>query len=94
MGTVPFSCAHSESLDSNSEIPYPAGARKGVVSVAQLVEPRIVVPAVAGSSPVAHPTFRTARTCVRSASLYKRVSRLSRRENGGSRHLFPALPRS
>jgi hypothetical protein len=27
-----------------------------MVDVAQLVEPRIVIPAVAGSSPVVHPT--------------------------------------
>ena len=27
------------------------------MDVAQLVEPRIVIPAVAGSSPVVHPTF-------------------------------------
>ena len=29
-----------------------------MVDVAQLVEPRIVIPAVAGSSPVVHPTLR------------------------------------
>jgi hypothetical protein len=29
-----------------------------MVDVAQLVEPRIVIPAVAGSSPVVHPNFR------------------------------------
>jgi hypothetical protein len=29
-----------------------------MVDVAQLVEPRIVIPAVAGSNPVVHPTFR------------------------------------
>ncbi len=29
-----------------------------MVDVAQLVEPRIVIPVVAGSSPVVHPTFR------------------------------------
>jgi hypothetical protein len=28
-----------------------------MVDVAQLVEPRIVIPAVAGSSPVVHPIF-------------------------------------
>ena len=28
-----------------------------MVAVAQLVEPRLVVPVVAGSSPVAHPTW-------------------------------------
>jgi hypothetical protein len=28
-----------------------------VVAIAQLVEHRIVIPAVAGSSPVSHPTF-------------------------------------
>ena len=28
-----------------------------MVDVAQLVEPRIVIPAVAGSNPVVHPTF-------------------------------------
>ena len=31
-----------------------------VVAVAQLVEPRIVVPVVAGSSPVGHPTTDSA----------------------------------
>ena len=29
-----------------------------MVSVAQLVEPRIVIPVVVGSSPIVHPTFR------------------------------------
>jgi hypothetical protein len=29
-----------------------------MVDVAQLVEPRIVIPAVAGSSPVVHPTSK------------------------------------
>ena len=28
-----------------------------MVSVAQLVEPRIVIPVVVGSSPIVHPTF-------------------------------------
>jgi hypothetical protein len=32
-----------------------------MVDVAQLVEPRIVIPAVAGSSPVVHPTFKAGR---------------------------------
>ena len=32
-----------------------------MVDVAQLVEPRIVIPAVAGSSPVVHPTYRVQR---------------------------------
>ena len=31
---------------------------KTLVDVAQLVEPRIVIPAVVGSSPIVHPTFR------------------------------------
>jgi hypothetical protein len=37
-----------------------------MVDVAQLVEPRIVIPAVAGSSPVVHPTLnlRWIRKCV------------------------------
>ena len=30
-----------------------------MVAVAQLVEPRIVIPVVAGSSPVSHPTRKT-----------------------------------
>ena len=34
-----------------------------MVDVAQLVEPRIVIPAVAGSSPVVHPTFLIAMPC-------------------------------
>jgi hypothetical protein len=29
-----------------------------MVDVAQLVEPRIVIPAVVGSSPIVHPIFR------------------------------------
>jgi hypothetical protein len=32
-----------------------------MVDVAQLVEPRIVIPAVAGSSPVVHPNIRWLR---------------------------------
>ena len=32
-------------------------ALKEMVAVAQLVEPRIVIPVVAGSSPVGHPTL-------------------------------------
>ena len=32
-----------------------------MVDVAQLVEPRIVIPAVAGSSPVVHPTLVSGR---------------------------------
>ena len=28
-----------------------------MVSVAQLVEPRIVIPVVVGSSPIVHPTY-------------------------------------
>ena len=36
-----------------------------MVDVAQLVEPRIVIPAVAGSSPVVHPTLnRVVQSCV------------------------------
>ncbi len=31
--------------------------RKVMVSVAQLVEPRIVIPVVVGSSPIVHPSF-------------------------------------
>ena len=31
--------------------------RTTVVGVAQLVEPRIVIPVVVGSSPIVHPTF-------------------------------------
>ena len=34
-----------------------------MVDVAQLVEPRIVIPVVAGSSPVVHPTFRKWFVC-------------------------------
>jgi hypothetical protein len=29
-----------------------------MVDVAQLVEPRVVVPVVVGSSPIVHPTFQ------------------------------------
>jgi hypothetical protein len=38
-----------------------------MVDVAQLVEPRIVIPAVAGSSPVVHPTFGCLDPCAPSA---------------------------
>ena len=31
-----------------------------MVDVAQLVEPRVVVPVVVGSSPIVHPTFSNA----------------------------------
>ena len=40
----------------------PPVGRWTMVDVAQLVEPRIVIPAVAGSSPVVHPTFRMGAT--------------------------------
>ena len=42
-----------------------------MVDVAQLVEPRIVIPAVAGSSPVVHPTFDN--RCESSSALLERV---------------------
>lgn len=35
-----------------------------MVGVAQLVEHRIVAPAVVGSSPIVHPIFRSARHCL------------------------------
>ena len=38
-----------------------------MVSVAQLVEPRIVIPVVAGSSPVVHPSFAFRKSTI---SLY------------------------
>jgi hypothetical protein len=41
-----------------------------MVDVAQLVEPRIVIPAVAGSSPVVHPTFAG---CESSSALLEKV---------------------
>ena len=42
-----------------------------MVDVAQLVEPRIVIPAVAGSSPVVHPTFDDG--CESSSALLEKV---------------------
>ena len=42
-----------------------------MVDVAQLVEPRIVIPAVAGSSPVVHPTFD--KGCESSSALLEKV---------------------
>ncbi len=42
-----------------------------MVDVAQLVEPRIVIPAVAGSSPVVHPTFENG--CESSSALLEKV---------------------
>src|ERR1700683_2707697 len=42
-----------------------------MVDVAQLVEPRIVIPAVAGSSPVVHPTFDNG--CESSSALLEKV---------------------
>jgi hypothetical protein len=44
-----------------------------MVDVAQLVEPRIVIPAVAGSSPVVHPTFDDG--CESSSALLEKVFR-------------------
>ena len=41
-----------------------------MVDVAQLVEPRIVIPAVAGSSPVVHPTFENG--CESSSALLEK----------------------
>ena len=35
----------------------PAENNRFMVSVAQLVEPRIVIPVVVGSSPIVHPNF-------------------------------------
>ena len=35
-----------------------------MVGVAQLVEHRIVAPAVVGSNPIVHPIFRNARLCL------------------------------
>jgi hypothetical protein len=35
-----------------------------VVGVAQLVEPRVVIPVVVGSSPIVHPTFLKARDII------------------------------
>ena len=40
---------------------YNAGLRQTMVGVAQLVEPRIVIPVVVGSSPIVHPIFLYAR---------------------------------
>ena len=42
-----------------------------MVDVAQLVEPRILIPAVAGSSPVVHPTFDDG--CESSSALLEKV---------------------
>ncbi len=49
-----------------------------MVDVAQLVEPRIVIPAVAGSSPVVHPTLKVGRVacCVLRKSLYGPLAQL------------------
>jgi hypothetical protein len=41
-----------------------------MVGVAQLVEPRIVIPVVVGSSPIVHPIFEA-----RGAMLYKAAAR-------------------
>ena len=42
--------------------PRMAGKMQLMVSVAQLVEPRIVIPAVVGSSPIGHPRFAITKT--------------------------------
>ena len=39
-----------------------------LVDVAQLVEPRIVIPAVVGSSPIVHPIFGCVRHLIDAAS--------------------------
>lgn len=46
-----------------------SGLSDVVVAVAQLVERRIVIPVVAGSSPVGHPIFPTSNQTFRSNSL-------------------------
>jgi hypothetical protein len=55
--------------------PHPWGVCYLVVGVAQLVEPRIVVPVVAGSSPVIHPTCFLGRPPVGAASSYVAATR-------------------
>ena len=45
-----------------------------MVDVAQLVEPRIVIPAVAGSSPVVHPTSET--KCAPNSLVYGPLAQL------------------
>ena len=57
-----------------------------MVDVAQLVEPRIVIPAVAGSNPVVHPTL-VQRAQTPSVCTPERTSNIS---NGG---LFHGLSR-
>src|ERR1700683_4279950 len=44
-----------------SQVRVLPGAPRSTVDVAQLVESRIVIPAVAGSSPVVHPIFTNSR---------------------------------
>jgi hypothetical protein len=63
------------------------------VSVAQLVEPRIVIPVVVGSSPIVHPKFGPLAQLVEQLTLNQRVvgsrptrpitSRLEWCESGG-----------
>ncbi len=42
-----------------------------MVAVAQLVEPRIVIPVVVGSSPIGHPNLSSSRTSNRIPRLLK-----------------------
>ena len=44
-----------------------------MVSVAQLVEPRIVIPVVVGSSPIVHPIFGPLAQLVEQLTLNQRV---------------------
>ena len=44
-----------------------------MVSVAQLVEPRIVIPVVVGSSPIAHPIFGNSQVHMILAILFQTV---------------------
>ena len=50
-----------------------------MVAVAQLVEPRLVVPVVAGSSPVSHPTIDVGQSGFEAASVSPVNSILQRR---------------
>ena len=53
-----------------------------MVGVAQLVEPRVVIPVVVGSSPIVHPNSPTANK--KKISLGANLSLVKRQENGSN----------
>ena len=50
-------CSQIEFISSKIQAVQRSNKKQTMVGVAQLVEPRIVIPVVVGSSPIVHPKF-------------------------------------